>query len=175
MNRLLNTLDRWDSVLCVKIFNWNGKKILDRLMIGASKFGNGYVYPVVALAVSAFDTSIMRPLFSAGFMSFLVEHSAYKIVKSRTRRLRPSEVLPQIRNLISMPDRFSFPSGHAAGAFVMADLFRHFYPGLGIPLYAAASVISVSRIYNGVHYPGDVVAGTLLGIASSRIGLGIMA
>jgi undecaprenyl-diphosphatase len=174
MNKLLHRLDRWDALLCVKIFNWNGKKFLDRLMLGASKFGNGYVYPVVAVAISIFDNSVMRPLFSAGLMSFLVEHSAYKLVKSRIRRLRPSEVLPQIRNLISMPDQFSFPSGHAAGAFMMATLLRHFYPALGIPFYATASVISVSRIYNGVHYPSDVMAGSLLGVASARIGISLM-
>ena len=83
-------------------------------------------------------------------------------------------MLPQIRNLIKFPDRFSFPSGHAAGAFMMATLLRHFYPALTIPFYATASVIGVSRVYNGVHYPSDVMAGTALGIASAQIGLTLM-
>ena len=174
MKKTIQTLGHWDASLCLRIFKWNGKKIPDRLMAWASRFGNGHLYPVIALAISVFDTSVMRPLFSAGMASAVVEAAAYKFVKSRTRRLRPSEVLPQIRNLIKFPDQFSFPSGHAAGAFMMATLLRHFYPALTIPFYATASVIGVSRVYNGVHYPSDVMAGTALGIASAQIGLGLM-
>jgi undecaprenyl-diphosphatase len=174
MKKTLLKLGHWDASLCLRIFNWNGKKIPDRLMSWASRFGNGYLYPVIALVISAFDTSVMRPLISSCMASAVVEATTYKFVKSRTRRLRPSEVLPQIRNLINFPDQFSFPSGHAAGAFMMATLLRHFYPALTIPLYATASVIGVSRVYNGVHYPSDVMAGTLLGIFSANIGLGLM-
>jgi undecaprenyl-diphosphatase len=158
----------------MRIFKWNGKKVPDRLMSWASRFGNGYFYPVIAVTISIIDTSVMKPLLSAGFASAVVEHTAYKFVKARTRRLRPSEVLPQIKNLINFPDQFSFPSGHAAGAFMMATLLSHFYAGMAIPLYTTASVIGISRVYNGVHYPSDVAAGTLLGIASANIGLGLM-
>ena len=174
MKKTLLKLGHWDASLCLKIFNWNGKKVPDRLMSWASRFGNGYLYPVIALVVSALDTSIMRPLLSAGMASAVVEATAYKFVKSRTRRLRPSQVLPQIRNLINFPDQFSFPSGHAAGAFMMATLLTHFYPELAVPFYAPAAIIGVSRIYNGVHYPSDVAAGILLGIGSANIGLGLM-
>jgi undecaprenyl-diphosphatase len=174
IKKTLLTLGRWDASLCLRIFKWNGKKVPDRLMSWASRFGNGYLYPVIALIISVFDSSVMKPLFSAGMASAVVEATAYKFVKSRTRRLRPSEVLPQIRNLIKFPDQFSFPSGHAAGAFMMATLLRHFYPALAVPFYVTASVIGVSRVYNGVHYPSDVVAGTALGIASAHIGLNLM-
>lgn len=68
-------------------------------------------------------------------------------------------------------DQFSFPSGHAAGAFMMATVLNHFYPFLMIPCYAIASIIGVSRVYNGVHYPSDVMAGSALGIFSARIGI----
>jgi undecaprenyl-diphosphatase len=174
MNKLFRKLQRWDSLLCVKIFNWNGKKFMDRLMIWASRFGNGYLYPVVGLAVSIFDASIVRQLVPAGVMSFFVEHTTYKLVKSRLKRPRPSDALPQIYKLVAQQDRFSFPSGHAAGAFLMATLFGHFYPGLHIPFYSAASIIGVSRIYNGLHYPSDVMAGTALGVVSARIGLSLV-
>jgi undecaprenyl-diphosphatase len=168
---LIKYFQKWDSSLCLTIFNWNGRKILDRIMSFASKFGNGYAYPVFGLFISIFDSSVFGKIFPAGVASFAVEHTAYKLVKTRIKRLRPSEVIPQIRNLVSFPDRFSFPSGHTAGAFLMATLIRHFYPGIDIPLYTAASVIGVSRIYNGVHYPSDVAAGTVLGIASAKVGI----
>lgn len=175
MNAFKENFQKWDKSLCLRIYNLKGKKFLNHFMALASRFGNGYFYPFVALILSAFDTSMFRQLFSTGLASFVVEHSTYALVKSKTRRLRPSEVIPSILNRVQLPDRFSFPSGHAAGAFLMATLLSHYYSGMGIPLYATASVISVSRIYNGVHYPSDVMAGTVLGIISARIGLFIAA
>jgi undecaprenyl-diphosphatase len=172
--KFLKFLLRLDRDLAVLISGLNGRKLLDYIMVGLSRFGNGYVYPVVALAVTAFDTQIMRPFFSAGLASFVVQHSAYKFVKSKTRRLRPFEVIPQIRKIISFPDRFSFPSGHAAGAFTLATLFGHFYPGSGMACYSVASLVGFSRVYNGIHYPSDVLAGSLLGMISARLGLMIV-
>jgi undecaprenyl-diphosphatase len=172
--KFLKFLARLDRGLCIRISGWNGKKALDRPMQWLSRFGNGYLYPVVALAVTAFDTQIMRPFFSAGLASFVVQHSTYKLVKTKTRRLRPFEVIPQIRKIISLPDRYSFPSGHAAGAFLMATLFGHFYPGSGTTCYGIASLVAFSRVYNGIHYPSDVLAGSLLGVLSARLGLAIV-
>ncbi len=172
--KFLKFLLRLDRDLAIFISGLNGRKLLDRVMVGFSRFGNGYVYPFVVLGVTAFDTQIMRPFFSAGLASFVVQHSAYKFVKSRTRRLRPFEAIPQIRKIISFPDRFSFPSGHAAGAFMAATLFGYFYPGSGMACYSVASLVGFSRVYNGIHYPSDVLAGSLLGVISARLGLMIV-
>ena len=68
-------------------------------------------------------------------------------------------------------DVYSFPSGHAAGAFVMASLMVHLYPFLAVPFYTGASIIAISRVYNGLHYPSDIMAGSAIGLASARIGL----
>jgi undecaprenyl-diphosphatase len=169
--KFLKLLARVDRALCVRISGWNGKKAVDKPMIWLSRFGSGHLYPFVALAVTAFDTQIMRPFFSAFLASVVVEHSTYKLVKTKTRRLRPFEVIPQIKKLISFPDQFSFPSGHAAGAFLMATLFGHFYPGAGTACYSLAALVGFSRVYNGIHYPSDVLAGSALGVLSARLGL----
>ncbi|MEJ2629518.1 MAG: phosphatase PAP2 family protein, partial [bacterium] len=60
-----------------------------------------------------------------------------------------------------------------AGTAGCCTLFNHFYPSLSIPFYTTASIIGFSRVYNGVHYPSDVMAGSILGFCSARIGLGI--
>ncbi|KYG61758.1 hypothetical protein AZI85_05910 [Bdellovibrio bacteriovorus] len=59
---------------------------------------------------------------------------------------------------------FSFPSSHAADAFAVAAFVTSFYPRTAYLLYPLAILMGYSRIYCGVHFPGDVIAGALLGL-----------
>jgi undecaprenyl-diphosphatase len=170
----INNLDKLDRFVCIRIFRFNGKKYIDRTMFWASRFGDGYVYGFVGLMVMIFNFSNTRSFITTGSLAFFIEHTLQKLLKRKTKRIRPCNILPGIKNLISLPDEFSFPSGHAAGAFLMATILRHFYPQFTIPFYLGASTISFSRIYNGVHYPSDVMAGLFLGIVSARLGLWIL-
>jgi undecaprenyl-diphosphatase len=63
----------------------------------------------------------------------------------------------------------SFPSGHAATSFACATVLSAFAPRLRLPLYALAVLIAFSRLYNGVHYPTDVVAGAVLGALTALL------
>ena len=64
----------------------------------------------------------------------------------------------------------SFPSGHSASAAAFAVSVGHVLPATRIPLRLAAATVAFSRVYTGVHYPGDVVVGATVG---ALIGLGI--
>jgi undecaprenyl-diphosphatase len=63
----------------------------------------------------------------------------------------------------------SFPSGHATTAFACATMLAAFAPRLRVPLFALAALIALSRLYNGDHYPLDVLAGAALGTATAAI------
>ena len=63
-----------------------------------------------------------------------------------------------------MPTSRSFPSGHSAAAFAFATGVGHVSPAAAIPLRALAALVAYSRVHTGVHYPGDVLAGALIGI-----------
>ncbi len=66
---------------------------------------------------------------------------------------------------VRMPTSRSFPSGHSASAFAFATVVSSFKPEFGLGLRGLATVVAYSRIHCGVHYPGDVVVGSLVGIA----------
>lgn len=63
----------------------------------------------------------------------------------------------------------SFPSGHSATAFAGATMLAAYVPRLRLPLFVLATLIALSRLYNGVHYPTDVIAGAVLGTATALL------
>lgn len=85
-------------------------------------------------------------------------------IKNIVKRDRPFISNPDIIPLVNETS-YSFPSGHAASSFVAATFLSLHYPKYRIPLFVLAFLIAVSRVYVGVHYPTDVIAGACLGIA----------
>jgi len=70
---------------------------------------------------------------------------------------------------VEMPTSASFPSGHSASAAAFASSVAEVVPALGLPLSAAAAVVGYSRVHSGVHYPGDVVGGIVVGAAIGQV------
>jgi membrane-associated phospholipid phosphatase len=85
-----------------------------------------------------------------------------KLARERRRPDRTQLGVPQSR-WAPMPSSTSFPSGHSGSAAAFAIAVGDVLPGLGMPLQMAAAVVAFSRIYTGVHYPSDIVAGAVIG------------
>lgn len=86
-------------------------------------------------------------------------------LKHLVARSRPFDVIAALHPLISKPTDYSFPSGHTACSFAVGFLlFRKLPKKFDIPCLLLAILIGFSRIYVGVHYPSDVIAGAVSGI-----------
>ena len=88
------------------------------------------------------------------------------LIKPWIERLRPCVELEGVRALLGIKTSLSFPSSHAANMAAAATILSYFHRRyLWIFIFAAAT-IGFSRIYVGVHYPGDVVGGAVIGVSA---------
>ncbi|CAM5238432.1 phosphatase PAP2 family protein [Streptomyces californicus] len=88
--------------------------------------------------------------------------------KGAVRRERPIlDLVPSVRQLKRQPVTTSFPSGHAASAAAFATGVALESKGWGAVVAPVAAAVAVSRVYTGVHYPSDVLAGAALGVGAA--------
>ncbi|RSN66567.1 phosphatase PAP2 family protein [Streptomyces sp. WAC 04229] len=93
--------------------------------------------------------------------------------KRLVRRARPDRESARVTvdRYVPMPASASFPSGHTAAAVAFATAVGVVLPAAAVPLGALASAVGYARVHTGVHYPGDVAAGAVVGIASAAAAL----
>ena len=88
------------------------------------------------------------------------------LLKNLVARIRPYETVEGLSRIIEAQVDLSFPSGHAGSSFAAAAAIYLSCPRrIGIPALVLAALISLSRLYVGVHYPTDVICGALIGTA----------
>jgi len=91
-----------------------------------------------------------------------------KPLANRQRPHRHDSDLPTARS-VPMPKSSSFPSGHAASAFAFTYAVGQQLPGLAVPMGLLAGGVAYSRVHTGVHYPGDVIVGSILGAGTATM------
>lgn len=94
----------------------------------------------------------------------MTDQMSSHVIKPLVQRERPCVELSDVRALMGLKTSFSFPSSHAANIFGAATVLSLGYRRLTIPFMVIATAVAYSRVYVGVHYPLDVIAGAALGV-----------
>ncbi len=97
----------------------------------------------------------------------VIDPSTHYILKKLFGRLRPCHTLDDLRMIIGCGGLYGFPSNHAANSFAAAAVLSLFFRRYTVIFAAMAILISFSRVYLGKHYPTDVFAGAVWGIAAA--------
>ena len=90
------------------------------------------------------------------------------LLKYVVQRDRPPTVVLDPEPLVGVPSTSSFPSGHTATSFACAYVISRLAPRLTVYVFVLAALIGFSRVYVGVHYPLDVLAGAVLGLIVAK-------
>lgn len=116
---------------------------------------------IVAALWPLFAGSDWHGLGRHALATLVLSHLVVQLLKRTVGRPRPS-LGTDVAALIAEPDRFSFPSGHAAAALAVALAYAVAMPSLALPILALALLVGSTRVVLGVHYPGDVAAGQVI-------------
>lgn len=152
------------------IFNKKIKnKFLDWLLPKYTYLGGLVFVTILTLALIIFGKGKVRYIGVQLGVALAISQGITYSVKAIVARERPYNVLDNLNTFGFELKDYSFPSGHSSSSFTIATIVFLNIPSIGIILYLYAILIAISRMYLGVHYPTDVLAGIIIGIGSSLI------
>ena len=167
----------WVEAIDSRLFLWlNGQHAgwLDTVMVSITGMWPWIpIYILLAyLVIKQYGKRSIWIFLAVGIVILCSDQLSAHVCKPLFHRLRPC-FNPDLEGLVHLPKglpggRYGFVSSHAANTFAVAAFLtaalRKRYRSIGWWLFAWAFISSYSRIYIGVHYPGDVIAGAVLGI-----------
>lgn len=159
---MLYEIDRAVFYLINNSMHW---AVLDPVMVLVTE--KPYVFFSIALLVLVpkYRSGLVVPLVLS-LIAWGLSDLTGNFFKHLFERQRPFEVLDHVNRLVSAGS-FAFPSNHAANAFAFATGIAWFFRKAAIPFLVIAMIVALSRVYVGVHYPSDIIAGSILGTAVS--------
>ena len=170
-SRPATALKRADLAAFTRVARWDAPR-LDRVLPRLSTAANhGVLWVAVAALLASLGgrsgrRAALRGLVALGFASFASNLPAKLLLR---RQRPPIALVPAIRHLARLPLTWSLPSGHSASAAAFATGVALEQPRVAAPVGALALGVGFSRVYTGVHYPGDVAVGAAIGFAAATV------
>lgn len=170
---LLNRLDRRDRALFTRwAIGPATTHAVQRFWRTITHVGGVQVTVTAALVPLAFGHDLLQLAAWNALVTLGMSHFIVHVMKRTLSRPRPSTGMG-CSTFIDEPDRFSCPSGHAAAAMSVAVVYAMTFPAWAAPLLALALAVGASRVFLGVHYPGDVVIGQAIAILTGALVIAI--
>ncbi|MBQ4832612.1 phosphatase PAP2 family protein [Pseudoalteromonas sp. MMG010] len=162
-SRALKRVAQLDQQLFLTLFNGKLPWWLKVTALCLSKSGNGGLYLAGGLLFWWFNhNEHLQLLPSTLLLGFLMERPIYFFAKKRFARIRPCDYLVTTA-LIVPSDKFSLPSGHSAAAFLVAIILAAYVPAYSVLWFSWAASVACSRVILGVHFPADIIIGSIIG------------
>jgi undecaprenyl-diphosphatase len=171
---LLDKISNYDRVAFQWCLSRKYAPQIARISRWISRLGDGVYYLIGGLLLWWLEPDYGKAFFVTALIGFVFELPSYLVLKNSIRRQRPNDVLGEFVAYLVPSDKFSFPSGHTAAAFLMATMVTYFYPPFYLLAYVIATLIGGSRVLLGVHFPTDILAGMVLGFSSAMAALILM-
>lgn len=160
--------ERFDTFILKQIRDKISNPVLDKIMVVFTMLGEfGAVWSLLGIALiieSKYRIIGLMILATLIFTTIMGEG----IIKHLVKRSRPCKDMTQNDLVVRKPSTYSFPSGHTASSFAVANVLFACFTSVGVVFLIIASLIAFSRMYLYVHYPTDIIAGIALGLLCSQ-------
>lgn len=166
LGEIFDTISRWDTAwfYMINLGTQNGFFDLIMPLLSDVKLWRWPLVGVALLAIIVGNRKTRVTVLLAVVVLVLGDQISSRLLKPLVSRLRPSHVLKGVRLLMGRGGRYGFPSSHATNVFAVWTVLAARYRKAGPYLLVIPLAVAYSRIYVGVHYPLDVMGGTILGI-----------
>ena len=161
----------WEEAFLLFLQNNVRTDFFDPVMQFFSFLGDaGWFWILISIVLILYKPT--RPIGIIAFVSLAVSAGICNgLLKNIINRTRPYVAIETLELITKMPHDSSFPSGHSNASFAVACAITWCLSKkkkwIGVILIVIASMVAFSRLYVGVHYPTDVIAGIILGTVTS--------
>ncbi len=170
----LQQLNAREIPVCLLFNRANHLKPISRLFAVISRLGNGVFWYGLMLVLPLFHGSLGLQATLHMLVVSLIGVLLYKLLKTKTHRVRPYHYHASILQNVAALDQFSFPSGHTLHAVSFTWIALHYFPQYALLLLPFTVLVALSRVVLGLHYPSDVLMGALLGAGLAHTSLHYM-